>query len=131
MNYLNYDTAIVQDRRAKIVGWPKHVLFANPSAIGTVGDLRTLRDDLKSGKCHWIKLTPSQLAQHTSKLDALREQGQTVGAPRKSRSDKGKKRKNAPSGNENQPPRKKSKAKGTSRKSQKSKAIIEESEGDE
>ena len=50
----------------------------NPSAIGTVGDLCKLHDDLKSGKCHWVKLTQSQLSKHNALLDTHWEEGETV-----------------------------------------------------
>lgn len=110
MNYINYDVAIVQQRRVRLVGWPKSVAFVNPSLIGTVGDIRTLRDELKCGQCHWVKLTASQLKAHIKNLDDRREQGLSVGTKRKPRSDKGKKRKRTDD-KENEPPKKKRKSK--------------------
>lgn len=83
MNYLNYETLIVSEHKVKLFGWPKDVTFANPSTIETVGDLCRLQDDLKSGQCHWVKLTPSQLAEHNAKLDAVCAEGGTVGTARK------------------------------------------------
>ncbi|KAH7905210.1 hypothetical protein BJ138DRAFT_1018023 [Hygrophoropsis aurantiaca] len=57
MNYDNYDTAIVKNLHVKLVGWPKEVPFSSPSKIYTVGDMRTLRDALKYGDCHWVTLS--------------------------------------------------------------------------
>lgn len=39
MNYANYDIAIVEKYKVELVGWPSQILFANPSAIGTVGNI--------------------------------------------------------------------------------------------
>jgi hypothetical protein len=92
MNYINYDRAIVEKYKAKLVGWPKGLKFANPSAIGTVDDIRALRNALKTGECKWIALTKRQQAEHTKMLTDKQEAGEVVGKKRKERSDKGKKR---------------------------------------
>lgn len=133
MNYVNYDTAIMLAHGVMLVGWPGGVKFANPSEIGTVSEIRKLRDHLKSGQCHWVKMTQSQLKDHTAKLEGLREAGQTVGKPRKKRSDAGTKRKRSSDNQENEGPEA-----GPSRKrvrkskgKQKSMAIIESSEDDD
>ena len=89
MNYANYETAIVQQYSVCLVGWPKSVKFVNPSQIGTVLEIRTLRDDLRSGACHWVKLTKSQLAARIADLEERREQGETIGKQRKKHSDAG------------------------------------------
>jgi hypothetical protein len=122
MNYLNYETSIVSELKVKLVGWTKRVSFTNPSAIGAVSDLRKLRDDLKSGKCHWVQLTPSQLSEHKAMLDACCKEGETVGKARKTRSDKGKKRKS--SDKENEQPRKRAKKRVSSHKSKHTSAAI-------
>ena len=107
MNYINYETSIVVELKVKLIGWTKGVPFANPSVIGAVSDLRKLSDDLKSGMCHWVELTQSQLSEHKAMLDAHREDGETGGKARKTRSDKGKKRKSFDT--ENSQPRKRAK----------------------
>ncbi|KAH7918772.1 hypothetical protein BV22DRAFT_984305, partial [Leucogyrophana mollusca] len=53
MNYMNYDKSIVELHHIKLVGWPDVVKFTNPSLIGAVTDIRSLRDALTSGECHW------------------------------------------------------------------------------
>ena len=93
MNYVNYDTAIVGDLRRRLLGWPKDVKFANPSEIGTVGDIRKLRDCLKSGQCHWVKLTQSQVDEHMADMQNRRDAGEIIGKQRKKRSDAGTTRK--------------------------------------
>lgn len=132
MNYFNYETAIVEVLGQRLVGWPKTVKFANPSEIGTVNEIRMLRDHLKSGQCHWVKLTRSQLDEHIADLRSRREAGETVGKPRKKRSDAGTSRKHKrPSENqENEAPESGPSRKRT-KKSQgkhKSTAIIESSD---
>jgi hypothetical protein len=92
MNYVNYDQAIVEKYKAKLVGWPMGLKFANPSAIGTVDDIRALRNALKTGECKWIALTKRQQAEHTEMLKIKRDAGEVVGKKRKERSDKGTKR---------------------------------------
>jgi len=132
MNYFNYETAIVEALGQRLVGWPKTVKFANPSEIGTVNEIRMLRDYLKSGQCHWVKLTRSQVDEHIADLQSRREAGETVGKPRKKRSDAGTSRKRKPR-SENQeneepeagPSRKRTKK---SRGKQKSAAVIESSD---
>jgi hypothetical protein len=111
MNYTNYETAIVQQYSVRLVGWPKSIKFVNPSQIGTVLEICTLRDDLRSGVCHWVKLTKSQLAAHIANLEERREQGETIGKQRKKRSDAGTSRKRRqPSDNqENERPSKRAK----------------------
>jgi hypothetical protein len=39
MNYINYNVAIVEKHKVELVGWPATIPFANPSMIGTVGDI--------------------------------------------------------------------------------------------
>lgn len=136
MNYVNYQKAIMQDLGVMLRGWPDDVKFANPSEIGTVGEIRRLRGHLKSGQCHWVKMTPSQIKEHAAKLESLREAGQAVGKPRKKRSDAGtsRKRKQPTENQENEEPepgpsrkRRRAPAKGK----QKSVAIIETTTDDD
>jgi hypothetical protein len=135
MNYVNYERAIMEGLAAMLVGWPADLKFANPSEIGTVSEIRKLRDRLKSGQCHWVKMSQSQLREHAAKLEALREAGQTIGKPRKKRSDAGtsRKRKQPSENQENEEPEA-----GPSRKrmrnakeKKKSAAVIEDSDDDD
>jgi hypothetical protein len=131
MNYANYETSIIQQMGVRLVGWPKGVKFVNPSQIGTVLEIRTLRDDLKSGACHWIKLTKTQLDAHCADLEERREQGETVGKQRKKRSDAGtsqKRKHRSPEDKENErPSKKRSTKKSTSTRQMKSREIVSDS----
>jgi hypothetical protein len=69
MNYANYETSIIQHMGVRMVGWLKSIKFVNPSQIGTVLEIRTLHDDLKSGACHWVKLTKLQLDAHRADME--------------------------------------------------------------
>ena len=91
MNYVNYDIAIVEKHKVELVGWPTRIPFANPSAIGTIGDIRTLRGALTAGECKWIVQSKRQQGVHAAMLKTKRDSGVVVGK-RKQRSDKGKKR---------------------------------------
>jgi hypothetical protein len=89
MNNANYETSIIQQMGVHLVGWPKSVKFVNPSQISTVLEICTLRDDLKLGACHWVKLSRGQLDAHCADMEERREQGETVGRQRKKWSDAG------------------------------------------
>ncbi|KAG2028894.1 hypothetical protein BDR03DRAFT_832811, partial [Suillus americanus] len=52
MNYNNYDTTIVKTYGVRLVGWLHGVNFISPSNIGTIGDIRKLRDALMSRTCY-------------------------------------------------------------------------------
>ncbi|KAF7967193.1 hypothetical protein HWV62_35594 [Athelia sp. TMB] len=88
MEYVNYEK-MVQVLKVALIGWPKTVKFASPSLIGTVGEMKVLRDNLKSGKCHWQKQTAAQLVARLTELEA---NGQTLTKKRKTRSDAGRPR---------------------------------------
>lgn len=102
MHYVNYEDAIVQRYSVKLVGWT-HSKFINPADINSVPDIRALRDALRSGACHWIRLSPQELQHHTAEVEARRQQGEIVGKKRKERSDKGMKRKRRTTTDENDP----------------------------
>jgi|ERR1700736_628596 len=128
MNYVNYDKVIVLGLGVKLVGWPKTVNFVKPSSIGSVFDARTLRDALKTGECHWIKLTTRQIEDHRTQIEGREAEGETVGRPRKKRSDAGKKRKPRTSDNiENERPTKKTKR---TAKPAKRAQVVSEDDGD-
>ncbi|KAI5987293.1 hypothetical protein EDD15DRAFT_2173877, partial [Pisolithus albus] len=101
MNYSNYNTAIVETYGVKLLGWPTGVPFVNPSSIGTVSEIRKLRNSLKSGECRWKKLSKAKCNAFSSELEARRASGEVVKKPRKKRSDAGvpRKRKNVLGGN--------------------------------
>jgi hypothetical protein len=99
MNYTNYEKAIVENHKVKIVGWTYSRLIS-PSEIGTVDDIRALRDALKMGACKWVRLSKRELATHIEDIARRRSDGEVIGKKRKERSDKGKKRKRRSGGRE-------------------------------
>jgi hypothetical protein len=137
MNYTNYETSIVQQYNVRLVRWPKTVKFVNPLQIGTVLKICTLRDDLNSGACHWVKLSKSQLAAHIADIEARRDQGETIGKKRKKWSDAGTshKRKRPSADQENERPSRRSKnlskKKADSQHVRKSIAIIDSSDDED
>ena len=84
------------------------VSFAKPSSIGSIVDACMLYDALKSGECHWIKLTTRKIDDHYGELENHEAEGEMIGKPRKKHSDAGKKQKGHSSDNiENEQPTKK------------------------
>ena len=68
MNYVNYDTSIVERYKVKLRGWPSGVKFTNPSEIGTMNEIRALRDALKNGECIWVSLSKREQEGHSAML---------------------------------------------------------------
>ncbi|KAG6852081.1 hypothetical protein C0991_003348 [Blastosporella zonata] len=92
MNYVNYETTIVETHHVHLVGWPARIPFASPSKISTMDDIRLLRATLSDGKCRWEFLTAEEQKEHAQKLAEARAKGLEIGRKRKERSDKGKKK---------------------------------------
>ena len=92
MNYVNYDVAIVEKHKVQLVGWPSAIPFANPSTVGTVDNIRSLRGALIAGECKWIAQSKCQQDHHATMLKTRHDQGEVIGKKRKQRLDQGKKR---------------------------------------
>ena len=127
MNYANYETSIIQQMGVCLMGWLKTVKFVDPSQIGTVLEIRTLRDDLKSGACHWVKLTKGQLDAHHANMEEQWEQGEMVGKQRKKRSDAGKCKRHSEDKENERLSKKHTGKKATSTHQVKSRAVISDS----
>jgi hypothetical protein len=108
MNYTNFDTSIVQAYRCKIIGWVGK--FVNPSEIGTIEQLRTLRDVWASGSAWWVRLSPTQVKAHMAEVNEQIERGDVTIKVRKRRSDAGQsrggKRKSSDKENDQRPKKK-------------------------
>lgn len=137
MNYFNYEFSIIQLHSVKIVGWPMDLKFANPSEIGTVVEIRKLRNALRSGTCHWVKMSKAQLNAHIEDLKNRSNEGEAIVKPRKKRSDAGttgkrKRKTNSSKDQENERgPAQKVRKTTRARKEQRSVSIIESSEEEE
>jgi hypothetical protein len=92
MNYANYEDAIVQGRKVRIIGWPTSVAFASPSTIGNMKDMRMLHDGWMMGSIRWVRMSSADIKAHAEDLQKRRDEGQTVGKKRKRRSAKTKKK---------------------------------------
>jgi len=88
MNYDNYDEKVVQKLKVKLVGWPFEKIIS-PTKLYTIGELRTLRDVLRSGACCWVQMSKLELKAHANDIAMRREGGEVIGKARKERSDKG------------------------------------------
>ena len=85
MNYLNYESKIVEELGVALTGWPGDGKVENPGNLGPDKGL-ALKDALVKKECKWIILTSEQ--QEARKIqNAQREQdGEMVyGPPRKKR----------------------------------------------
>ncbi|EIW76035.1 hypothetical protein CONPUDRAFT_77051 [Coniophora puteana RWD-64-598 SS2] len=61
MEYKRYESAIVRRYNVKLVGW-EHDEWTNPSYLkGGLPVLEKLADDVTSGKCQFIKVTPEEI----------------------------------------------------------------------
>ncbi|KAG1862659.1 hypothetical protein F4604DRAFT_1683802 [Suillus subluteus] len=89
MNYNNYNTAIIETYVVQLIGWPPGINFISPSNIGTVGEIRRLRDALKARTCYWTTLTPAEVKAHIANLDERHSAGEIVKQPHKKHSDAG------------------------------------------
>ena len=96
MNYRNYETSIIRAWGVKLMGWPDGIAFVNPSHLGTVADLRRIRDALRDKSCHWKALTAIESKAHEVELQARAAAGEAIQVPHKKRSDFGRKRKTIP-----------------------------------
>ncbi len=92
MHYEKYKTHIVQAYGVELRGWPEGIPFMTPSNIKGIAQLRTLRDALDSGKCHWHELTTGEIQRQENTKQTAANAGEEPSSKQKERSDKGKKR---------------------------------------
>lgn len=91
MNYSNYDMRVIQKFHVKLLGWTYNK-FISPFDIHTIDDVRMLAEALRCGRCHWVRLTATEITKHAKEVEARKAAGETVGKKRKVRSDLGSKR---------------------------------------
>ncbi|KAJ7475286.1 hypothetical protein B0H11DRAFT_1918251 [Mycena galericulata] len=78
MNYDNYIKALVEGKNLGLLGWPKGVEFKWMSKQSAIGPLRTLRDALKSGDCHWKVLTAGEKSCLVAQFKEMVERGEAT-----------------------------------------------------
>ena len=88
MNYVNYDTNVIQKYGTELVGWT-FSKFVSPYEIHTIDDVRQLLAALRSGACHWKRLSKLELTRHAKGMEERLAAGETVGKKRKKRADAG------------------------------------------
>ena len=91
MNYSNYDMRVIQKYQVKLVGWTYNK-FVSPFEIHTFDDVHTLVEALRCGRCHWVRMTATEVTKNARDVEARKAAGETVGKQRKVRSDLGIKR---------------------------------------
>jgi hypothetical protein len=95
MEWKLYFRNVVKRYHVIIEGWPSEIEFVNLSdASSSIDTLERLLRRWKQGTTYWKKLTQEEFEQLEDERDAQIESGKiNVPAPRRTRSDKGKKRK--------------------------------------
>jgi hypothetical protein len=91
MNYVNYETQIMQRYQVKLLGYT-YCKFISPYNICVVDDLHVLRDALQCGSCCWVRMTKSEVSKHAAEIAKCEAAGEVVMTKRKQGSDKGMKR---------------------------------------
>ncbi|KAJ7462184.1 hypothetical protein B0H11DRAFT_2241336 [Mycena galericulata] len=85
MNYDSYIKVLVQGQNLGLLGWPKGVEFKRMSKQSAIGPLRTLRDALKSGDCHWKVLTAGEKSRLVAQFKEMVERGEATEKVRKTK----------------------------------------------
>ena len=91
MNYPNYDAKVIDRYQTKLIGWTYRE-FKSPFDINTIDDVRVLLEALQCGRCCWVRMSKTDIANHRDEINKRKAAGETVGKPRKKRSDYGTKR---------------------------------------
>jgi hypothetical protein len=94
MHWKNYWRNVVKKYQVIVEGWPGNIPFASFSDVSTpLPDLETLLRQWQSGKIYWRELTTSEFKKLDKERDNQIESGEIdAPAPRRRRSDRGKKR---------------------------------------
>ncbi|KAJ3494878.1 hypothetical protein NMY22_g20009 [Coprinellus aureogranulatus] len=104
MKYKQYEKHICLEYHVQLRGWPEGVKFDSPYQMGRIADLEKLRDALRTGECKWVKLKPNEYKELQERVAARDPPA------RKTRADKGQKRKRDSGGNSGREPRAKKRA---------------------
>ncbi|KAJ6608429.1 hypothetical protein B0H10DRAFT_2067914 [Mycena sp. CBHHK59/15] len=92
MQYINYEEDLVHRYGVIIVGWTFDKLISPSDMSTSLPALQELLNALKSGKCHFVKLTPEELKERKAKFRADIAAGLVKAKERAPRNDKGVKR---------------------------------------
>ncbi|KAJ7786849.1 hypothetical protein B0H14DRAFT_3893460 [Mycena olivaceomarginata] len=97
MNWVQYWKKIVLKRHVIIRRWPLEGHLRNPASIHDVESMRKLRDAWESGDCYWQKLNGDEQEEVKEMVEEMVESGEVEETVRKTRKDKGSSRKSQPS----------------------------------
>ncbi|KAG2738373.1 hypothetical protein P692DRAFT_20851675 [Suillus brevipes Sb2] len=93
MQWAQYWRNVVKRYSVIIEGWPEQIPFANLSTVSSsLPELEMLLRKWRSGAIYWKRLTPEELERMDEERDKGIEDGAIVEKRRRTRSDKGKKR---------------------------------------
>lgn len=110
MQWAQYHRNIIRRYQVAIDGWPEDIPFANLSDVSSsLPQLELLLRRWKSGAIHWKELSDDEVEELQEKRDKQLENGEIEARTRRTRSDKGKKRKRH-SSDDNPPSQKKHKS---------------------
>lgn len=91
MEWKHYWQKVVAHHKVAIEGWPDNIPFKNLSeASSALHELKSLLEQWQDGRIHWKKLTDEEAERL---FEEHRAQGKVPEATRRTRSDRGKKRK--------------------------------------
>ncbi|KAF8194497.1 hypothetical protein K438DRAFT_1433527, partial [Mycena galopus ATCC 62051] len=89
MVYVHFTVDVALLWKVKLMCWPTHIKFANASKIGTVDNLREIRDKVRTGVIHLEALTLEEARDLEAEVEALREKQDGKRKRRAARSDIG------------------------------------------
>ncbi|KAG0702914.1 hypothetical protein DFH29DRAFT_804326, partial [Suillus ampliporus] len=97
MQWTHYFHNVVQRYQVIIEGWPESIKFTNLSNVSSaLPDLKMLERQWKSGATKWITIDDDELEKLRLKRDEQLDNGKITDHRRRTRSDKGRKRKQPP-----------------------------------
>ena len=73
---------VIQKYQVKLVGWIYNK-FVSPFEIHTIDNVRTLVEALRCGRCHWVRMTATEVMKNARDVEARKAAGETVGKQRK------------------------------------------------
>ncbi|KAJ7799761.1 hypothetical protein B0H14DRAFT_2616791 [Mycena olivaceomarginata] len=89
MAYVHFKVDVALAWKLKLMGWPLHIPFANPSQIGLIDNLRRIRDDIRAGLIYFEALSPLEARALQTEVDGIAEAQGGRTKRRKTRKDKG------------------------------------------
>jgi hypothetical protein len=80
MNYINYESKIIEELGVALIGWPGGGKVENPSYLSPDKGL-ALKNALEKRECRWIVLTSEQLESRRCQNVQCEQDGETIYGP--------------------------------------------------